>query len=619
MDVPNQPEDLSLRNQVGHVRLGANIDNTASDSGEAGLEVTEGAKSALNRPSNAPLASALPDSNQAQRLTPNAGGAGLNEWQQKGVDRILELYKGRTPQLKRMLRDFRLALEHRNVRRSGSRSITARDCAIAAVVYFGQDLLADKERRLSLAKAAGAIEAPKRWSSGKSSSRRFTEELGLPQEFAGRAFADPRRDIEVLDGRPLFKGLEAYQEEVCVKIVDKMHTPSGRAMVELPTGAGKTRVAMEAIRRWLQSRGRRNDTILWLAHSEELCEQAASDARSIWQGQDDSPKVELVRYWGKFTTDTDARDFLAVLESPEPQILISTPQRIKNAIVDENGESPSLASHMILHSGVIVIDEAHRSAAPTYKAIVDVAEKCNTDCSIVGLTATPYRKEYLEPADKGTLELRKIFRDLVDPAQSLKRPYHEALRQKGVLAKAVFGELPTGCRIRVKSDDEWRIEDSLKTKADTPKRREKIISRLLELAQSEDARVLYFGPTVSDAKAVAFQLVMEGIRAAAVDGDTHPGTRQTTIDDFRAGKIRVLCNCQVLTTGFDAPRVTHVVIGRPTTSQVLFEQMIGRGLRGPRFGGTDRCEIIVCVDEHTGAPLTMGYQRHLDVWRGETA
>ena len=58
----------------------------------------------------------------------------------------------------------------------------------------------------------------------------------------------------------------------------------------------------------------------------------------------------------------------------------------------------------------------------------------------------------------------------------------------------------------------------------------------------------------------------------------------------------MLCNCEVLTTGFDAPRVTHVVMARPTVSQVLYEQMVGRGLRGAEFGGTGPCTIIDCKD-----------------------
>src|SRR5690606_2008490 len=97
--------------------------------------------------------------------------------------------------------------------------------------------------------------------------------------------------------------------------------------------------------------------------------------------------------------------------------------------------------------------------------------------------------------------------------------------------------------------------------------------------------ILYFGPTVSDAECMAFLLRAEGIRAAVVSGETRSVTRRTVIQEFKQRKIRVLCNCEVLTTGFDAPLVTHVVMARPTVSRVLYEQMVGRALRGPKFGG----------------------------------
>jgi len=57
------------------------------------------------------------------------------------------------------------------------------------------------------------------------------------------------------------------------------------------------------------------------------------------------------------------------------------------------------------------------------------------------------------------------------------------------------------------------------------------------------------------------------------------------------------CARSLRTTGFDAPTVTHVVMGRPTVSQVLYEQMTVRGLRGPRFGGTATCVIIDLEDK----------------------
>ena len=75
-----------------------------------------------------------------------------------------------------------------------------------------------------------------------------------------------------------------------------------------------------------------------------------------------------------------------------------------------------------------------------------------------------------------------------------------------------------------------------------------------------------------------------------------------------------MCNVEVLTTGFDAPRVTHVVVARPTVSRVLYEQIVGRGLRGPRFGGTEECVIIDCVDSVAKGRLKFGYEVFREEW-----
>ena len=138
---------------------------------------------------------------------------------------------------------------------------------------------------------------------------------------------------------------------------------------------------------------------------------------------------------------------------------------------------------------------------------------------------------------------------------------------------------------------------------------------LLPVCAEPDTRVIYFGPTVLDAECMAFLLRQQGVPSAYVSGNTREVTRRQVIEDFRAGAIKVLCNCEVLTTGFDAPQVTHVVMARPTVSQVLYEQMVGRGLRGPLFGGTETCVIVDCEDNYRAERPQLGYLRFREVWK----
>jgi superfamily II DNA or RNA helicase len=80
-------------------------------------------------------------------------------------------------------------------------------------------------------------------------------------------------------------------------------------------------------------------------------------------------------------------------------------------------------------------------------------------------------------------------------------------------------------------------------------------------------------------------------------GDTPPSARRWFLERFQAGELRVLCNHSVLTTDFDAPKTDMVLIARQVISPVRYMQMVDRGLRGTRNGGTERCRIVTGLDD----------------------
>ncbi len=90
--------------------------------------------------------------------------------------------------------------------------------------------------------------------------------------------------------------------------------------------------------------------------------------------------------------------------------------------------------------------------------------------------------------------------------------------------------------------------------------------------------------------------------------------RRQLIKDFNQGQVNFLCNFGVLTTGFDAPKTECIVICRPTTSVVLYEQIVGRGLRGPKFGGTETCDVIDFADNINRLGPPLAYFRFNDFW-----
>ena len=83
-----------------------------------------------------------------------------------------------------------------------------------------------------------------------------------------------------------------------------------------------------------------------------------------------------------------------------------------------------------------------------------------------------------------------------------------------------------------------------------------------------------------------------------ITANTPTEDRSAIIDAFKKDDREhiVMFNYGVLTAGFDAPRTRCVIIARPTTSLVLYSQMVGRALRGPRSGGNPRAEIFTVAD-----------------------
>ena len=125
--------------------------------------------------------------------------------------------------------------------------------------------------------------------------------------------------------------------------------------------------------------------------------------------------------------------------------------------------------------------------------------------------------------------------------------------------------------------------------------------------------MLYFAPSIEQSKFMCMLLIATGARAAHVDGNTPAPYRRDVIAKFRKGKINTICNVGVFSTGFDAPNIDVVFIARPTKSLVLHQQMIGRGMRGPKMGGTKQFQLYRVVDNMPEIDLADEY--FTDIWK----
>jgi DNA repair protein RadD len=459
--------------------------------------------------------------------------------------------------------------------------------------------------------------AARRWHPGKRWARHFVRTLDLPMALAGVSGSRTEPALlEVEPFRPL-PSLEDFQVELRDRLLEVMSagTDANRAILTLPTGAGKTRTATEALTDWQQAREPPNG-ILWIAQSEELCEQAVQAFREVWVdrgARDEGPRESLLiaRLWGAGRqVNTDAA------------VTVASIQKL-HAIFrrdDQNSTREELAE-LAERLGVVLVDEAHRVLAPSYGEVlrflgIDVGRRQHSRIPLIGLTATPYRG-----VDEQTRALAKRFhQQLLVPLVLGDEPVTD-LRRRGVLSAPIHTVIEHGGRAVALSDDPRYADhferfndfhpELLRRLGQDAARNRRLLDVLSEIPA--DWPTLFFGCSVEHAQGVALLVRRSGRTAGFITADTRPATRRHRIEEFRAGRLSVLSNYGVLTTGFDAPQVSAVVIGRPTASPVLYEQMIGRGLRGPRFGGTKEC-LVVDIEDNIRFSGQLAFTRYADYW-----
>lgn len=473
--------------------------------------------------------------------------------------------------------------------------------------------------RRGRASIANAI-AERRWHPGKHWARHFVKVLNLPPGLAG--IQEGRTEPAVLIAEPFRRlpELEDFQQELVAGVCAVLSGQPGknRGILTLPTGAGKTRTAVEALTETAPSEDRQ---ILWIAQSDELCEQAVQAFREVWTDRgwrDGGPREPLVvrRLWG------GGREY-----SPDCQVSVASIQKLHAIFRQDDAdvrreELADLPNRL----GAIVVDEAHRALAPTYGDVlrflgIEVSAAGRSAIPILGLTATPGRT-----VDEETRRLVSRFHGQLLVASVLGNDPVGELRRRSVLSHPVHTLIEhRGQRIAVSDDPRYQSyyetfndfhSELLMRLGQDAARNEQILAFLMSLPAAWP--VLFFGCSVQQAVAMTMLLRRAGRSAAEITSSTRTAVRRHRIEQFRRGELSVLSNYGVLTTGFDAPCVRAVVIGRPTASPVLYEQMIGRGMRGIRFGGTDEC-LVADVEDNIAFDGQMAYARYASYWSGTAA
>ncbi len=349
--------------------------------------------------------------------------------------------------------------------------------------------------------------------------------------------------------------------------------PAG--MLVVPTGGGKTYIAASWLLRHHVARGGR---VLWLTHRRNLLVQAFNTF--IEEAHEALPKerLKLVRI-----SMEDARWSMVT----DDDVVFST---IQTAARQTNADF--LADLATSERGLfVVVDEAHHAAAHSYRRVLQMLAE-HPGHRVLGLSATPVRSD-----DNDEKHLWKIFRNIVYQVDK------HTLIEAGILARPVTETVET----KVDFEREFTPADyaHLDRYGDLAPRvlerlaqhahRNQLIADHFEKNKDKYGKTIIFGANVLHSRTLSDELCKRGIDADYVDY-TRLDSSQVMREYRETPRPQVIANVEMLTEGFDAPKTRTVIIARPTQSEALLSQMVGRALRGKQAGGNEIAYLVTFVD-----------------------
>lgn len=340
--------------------------------------------------------------------------------------------------------------------------------------------------------------------------------------------------------------LRPYQQEAAQAVIKYFQRKRDPALIVLPTGAGKSLVIAELAR---IAKGR----VLNLSHVKELVEQNHEKYESL------NLKA------GIFSASLGRKD-------EEEKVIFGSIQSVARASDD-----------FFKNFSLLIIDECHRvseEGSTQYQEVIEKLKKNNPQLCILGLTATPYRlgmgwiyEQHCNGETKSNTP--RFFKHCL-----YELPLSYMIKNKFLTVPVKidipvtcydFSELTSKGRMYTQSEVEELIKNQKRL---TPL----IVKNIIDITEEFNRQgVMIFTASVTHAKEVLSYLPQG--EASIVLGDTDITEREKIVNDFKDKKYRYLVNVSVLTTGFDAPHVDLIAILRPTESNSLYQQIVGRGLR----------------------------------------
>lgn len=402
-----------------------------------------------------------------------------------------------------------------------------------------------------------------------SKTRKRRDELarvGLRVElWSGQELVDLYNNPDLMCQRLPERELRPYQAKAFQRIVEDLDA-TGRALLILATGLGKTVIGGEVIARHL----RRNSTdkVLVIAHTKDLVEQLE---RALWYHVPKEIRTQLLS--GEHKPDDLRGITCATVASALAYV--------------RAGFRP----------GLIMVDEAHHvSDDGQFAELLDLL----TDVPQFGVTATPWRGD--------RFDIRQRFGE---PSYTL--GIEDGMRL-GYLAEVryrLFADSIDWEFVRQASKHSYTIKD-LNARLFLPERDEAIRDELIEVwGKTPNPRGVVFCRTVEHAERVARLLdrVPQWKGALAVHARLDRRERQLRLMRFRHGEVPLLTAVDILNEGVDVPDVNILCFARVTHSRRIFVQQLGRGLR--LRAGKSHVEVLDFVSDIRRIAAIMNMREHV--------
>lgn len=414
----------------------------------------------------------------------------------------------------------------------------------------------------------------------------------LERFFSDFKIEDAYKEIKVQDDRTNFEyakpiygesnGTNAfphpYQLRVKKKLSNHLNTiynyNTNKTLVTMPTGAGKTVLAMETIVDLLRSHS--NDSplnIAWIVNSKELCEQSLQSFQKIWKQKGDRI-VMAQRYWGRFNSFN--QDKIDKITFASFQLL--TPRVINNFSEDLS---------FIKNLDYLFIDEAHFTGAEQYQEIFKTYVKLNDNPKIVGLTATPLRAD---DDDFGSLKtMFNNYIQLVDEDNNSVSSPIDFLIKKEYLSNIEYQVINELSETR---------NNQLIDKSAYYKGLHESVAKTCKNLIEDKKNTIIFAESKAHAIALSLYLKSEEIENELIVGETPTANRKKYLERLgdKKDSLSILVNEKILATGIDVPGLNSIMILANIDSITTALQILGRAMRGPKNGGNKNNTIYITKD-----------------------